>query len=125
DRGEIVDEVERVLDLVRYSRSELAERSKLLGLDQAILSGAQVIQRPRQFSGALLDFLKQSSVLNGDKGLICKSGGEFYLLLAEGAYDMPRQDEYPDGDSLSKQRHTQHRTNVGASSGRRGCIFRI
>ena len=47
-RGEIIDEVERVLDLVRDARGELAERSQLLGLDQAILRGAQFVERLRQ-----------------------------------------------------------------------------
>ena len=39
--GEIVDEVQWVLDLVRDSRGELAERSKLLRLHQPILRGVQ------------------------------------------------------------------------------------
>ena len=44
-RGEIVDEIERVLDLVRDAGGELAERGELLGLDQAILRGTQVVER--------------------------------------------------------------------------------
>ena len=52
-RRKIVDEIERVLDLVGNTRGNLAKRCKLLGLHQAILRPAQVNQRrfgsmPRQ-----------------------------------------------------------------------------
>ena len=43
-RREIIDEVERVLDLVRDAGGELAERGELLGLHQAILRGAKVVE---------------------------------------------------------------------------------
>ena len=46
--GEIVDEIERVLDLVRDAGGELAERGELLGLDQAVLRGAQILERARR-----------------------------------------------------------------------------
>ena len=39
-RGEIIDEVERVLDLVRDPSGELTERGQFLGLDKAVLCGA-------------------------------------------------------------------------------------
>ena len=44
DTGEVVDEIERVLDLVGDPGGQLAERSQLLRLDKAILRGAQVLQ---------------------------------------------------------------------------------
>ena len=47
-RREIVDEIERVLDLVRDAGGELAERGELFGLHQAILRGAQFFERLRQ-----------------------------------------------------------------------------
>ena len=43
--GEIVDEVERVLDLVRDAGGQLAERGHLLGLDQLGLRRLQIAQR--------------------------------------------------------------------------------
>jgi hypothetical protein len=43
-RGEIVDEIERVLDLVGDAGGELAERGELLGLDQAVLGRPKLIQ---------------------------------------------------------------------------------
>ena len=45
ERGEIVHEVERVLDFMRDAGGELAERGELLRLDQTILCGAQILQR--------------------------------------------------------------------------------
>ena len=47
DGREIVDEIERVLDLVRDAGSELTERGELLRLDQPVLRGAQILQRLR------------------------------------------------------------------------------
>ena len=52
DGREVVDEIERVLDLVRDASGQLAERGELLRLDEAVLGGAQVLQRFRQFAGA-------------------------------------------------------------------------
>ena len=43
-RREIVDEIERVLDLMRDPSGELAKRGELFGLHQAILRGAEVIK---------------------------------------------------------------------------------
>src|SRR5262249_6742247 len=45
DPREIVDEIERVLDFVGDTRGELTERGQLLCLYQAVLSGAQILQR--------------------------------------------------------------------------------
>src|SRR4051794_7472273 len=42
--GKIVHEVQWVLDLVRNTGSELAEGSKLFGLYEAILRGAEVVE---------------------------------------------------------------------------------
>src|SRR5262245_43148596 len=55
---EIIDEIERILDLVRNASGELAERGELLGLNQTILCGAQVRQRFRQFARTGLDALE-------------------------------------------------------------------
>ena len=46
---EVVDEIERVLDLVGDAGGQLAERGELLGLHQTVLRGAQILQRLRQF----------------------------------------------------------------------------
>ena len=70
DGREIVDEIERVLDLVRDAGGQLTERGELLGLDQAVLRGAQVLQRLRQFAGAGLDAFEQAHVLDRDHRLV-------------------------------------------------------
>ena len=51
---EIVYEIERILDLVRDAGRQLAERGKLLSLDEAVLRGPQALQRLRQFACARL-----------------------------------------------------------------------
>jgi len=60
---EIVDEIERVFDLVGNARCELPERCQLLGLDKAILRRPQVLQRLGQFARAALDTLEQPRIL--------------------------------------------------------------
>ena len=57
DPRKIVDEIERVLDLMRDACGQLAERRQLLGLDKAVLSSAQVLQRG-------CDVLEQARVLD-------------------------------------------------------------
>jgi hypothetical protein len=44
-RRVIVDEIERVLDLMRDARRELAEGGELLRLDEAVLRLAQIVER--------------------------------------------------------------------------------
>src|SRR5436190_15234709 len=43
-RREIVDEIERVLDLVGDACRQLTERGELLCLHQAVLRGAQIVE---------------------------------------------------------------------------------
>jgi hypothetical protein len=69
-RGEIVDEIERVLDLVRDAGGELAERGELLGLHQAVLRGAQVVERLRQLPRCAPAPRRTGGVLDGDHGLV-------------------------------------------------------
>src|SRR5512143_128439 len=45
ERGEIVYEIERVLDLVSDTSGQLTERGELLRLNQAVLRSLQVFQR--------------------------------------------------------------------------------
>ena len=82
--GEIVDEVERVLDLVGDASGELAQRSKLLGLHQAILSGAQIFERFRELARALLLGLEQADVLDGDRRLVGERRNQLDLLSVNG-----------------------------------------
>ena len=69
-RGEVVDEVERVLDLVRDAGGELAERGELLRLHEAVLRGPQILERARQLLGPCLHLLEQPHVLDRDHRLV-------------------------------------------------------
>ena len=82
-RREIIDEIERVLDLVSDAGGELAERGKLFSLHQTILRGPQVFQRFRQLAGARFHVLEQTHVFDGDHRLVGKGSDEFDLLFAE------------------------------------------
>src|SRR6516164_4747034 len=42
---EVVDEIERIFDLVSDAGSQLTKRSQLLRLDETILRGPQILQR--------------------------------------------------------------------------------
>ena len=59
DGGEIVDEIERVLDLVRDAGGQLPERGKLLRLDKAVLGSSQILQRSCQFASTCSTFLNK------------------------------------------------------------------
>ena len=82
-RCKIVDEIERVLDLVRDAGGELAERGELFGLHQAILRGAQVVERLRQIVGALPQFLEQPRIFDRNHGLAGKTAQQRDLLFVE------------------------------------------
>ena len=72
-RREIVDEVERVLDLVRDAGGELAERGQLFGLHQTVLRGAEVVQRGGKLLGARLHLVEQPHILDRDHRLVGES----------------------------------------------------
>ena len=68
---------------MRNAGGELAERSELLGLHQAILRGAEVVERLRQVVGALAQFLQQPRIFDRDHSLLGKIAQEFDLLVAK------------------------------------------
>ena len=68
--GEIIDEIERVLDLVRDPGGELAERSEFFRLHQAILRGAKVVERGGELPGSLLHLVEQADIADRDHGLV-------------------------------------------------------
>ena len=57
---------------MRNPRGELAERGELLGLHQTVLRGAEVVEGLREVPGALLHFLEQLDIRNGDDSLVGK-----------------------------------------------------
>ena len=63
-RREIVDEVQRVLDFMRDPGGQLTKRGQLLGLDQPLLRGFQLIERVCKLTGTGFDILKSRRILN-------------------------------------------------------------
>src|SRR5262249_10806394 len=60
-----------------------------------------MLQGFAQFRIALLDFLEKTDVLDGNHCLICKGFEEGDLLVSEGSYFGPVNDNYTDGDFLA------------------------
>ena len=84
--GEIVDEVERVLDLVRDAGGELAERCHLLRLHQPVLRAAQIGERGLGGGACLARFLEQPRVLDREHRLT----GEGLQQCGRSARSRPR-----------------------------------
>ena len=96
EAGEVVDEVQRVLDLVGDAGGELAERGHLLGLDQVGLRRLQALQRVAQLG-------EQPHVLDGDHGLGGEGLEQLDLLRREGAGLDLAQDHCADGSAFALQ----------------------
>ena len=111
-RGEIVDEIERVLDFVRDPSRELAERSQFLGLHQAVLRVAQVVEGLRELSSALLDFLEQLDIGNRDDRLISKGLKKLDMMLGELAGCHARDADHADDFIFAHQRDRHHGTEA-------------
>src|SRR6185295_15707723 len=103
DGREIIDEIEGILDLVRDARGQLAERSKLLGLYQAVLGRLQLLKRSRELPGASLDAFEQADVLDGDRSLVGKSRHEIDLPVGEWLH--LRAGERQDAERLALAQH--------------------
>ena len=80
---EIIDEIERVLDLVSDTGGQLTERGELLRLDQTVLRSPQVLQRLRQLARASFYAFKQPYILDRDCGLVGKRRDQFDLLVGK------------------------------------------
>ena len=67
--GEVVDEIKRVLDLVRDAGRQLPQRRHLLGLHQPVLGAAQIGQRDLGSGARTMRFLEQLRVLDREHSL--------------------------------------------------------
>src|ERR1700730_17525790 len=110
-RREIVDEVERVLDLVGDTGGKLAERGELLRLHQSVLRGAQFLKRGGEFFGACLGFLKQPHILYRDHRLVGKGLHQIDLAFGEGAGLRPRQHQHAFDSVVPEHWNGQRRAN--------------
>ena len=124
ERREIVDEIERVLDLVGDAGGHLAERGELLGLNQAVLRGSQFFQRFRQFARARLNALEQADVLDRDGGLVGKGRCRLDLLIRERLDVRARQ--YEDADRFALAQHGNREDGAIITQAlRRECVFGV
>ena len=103
-RRKIVHEVEWVLDLVRDAGGQLAERGEFLGLDEAVLRGAQVVERPRQLVGPRLHFIEQADILDRDAGLVGEGFDQLDLPRREIAHLGAREREHTDRRAFAQDR---------------------
>src|SRR5262249_28488212 len=120
----IVDKIERVLDFVCDPGSELTERSQLLSLHQAVLGGAQILQRGRQFARAGLDPFKQSHVLDRYRGLVGKGCDQLDLLVGKWPDLLARQNQDANWDALAQHRNREDSAEIAQSLRLHEGVFR-
>ena len=112
DGREIVDEIERVLDLVRDAGGELAERGEFLRLHQAVLRGAQVLQRLRQFARAGFYAFEQAHVLDCNRRLVSERRCQLDLFIGERAHFRTRQAQHASWDTLAQHWDGENRAVI-------------
>ena len=125
DGREIVDEIERVLDLVRDAGGELAERGELLRLHQAVLRGAQILQRLRQFARAGLHAFEQAHILDCNCGLVSERRCQLDLFIGERAHFRARQAQHAGWDTLAQHWDGENRAVIAQSLSLHQGILRI
>src|ERR1700676_1462494 len=101
DCREIIDEIEWVLDLVRDTGGELAERGQLLSLHETILCGPQIFQRSSQFARSGFHAFEQTHILNCNRGLVGKNRDQCNLLIREWTHLAACQGQNADRSSLA------------------------
>ena len=62
---------------------KLAERSELLGLNQTVLRGAEVVEGLRELIRSLAQLVEQARVFDRDDGLAGKTAQQCNLLVIE------------------------------------------
>ena len=125
ERGEIVYEVQRILDLVRDAGGELAERGQLFRLHQPVLRLAQVVERGRQLSRARLHLVEQTYVLQRDHRLIGEGLDHLDLALGETPGSARDNMIAPSTPSFPQQGHAEQRTHIRRQRAHRDDIFGI
>ena len=95
---------------MRDAGRQLAERRELLGLDEAVLRGPQILKRSLQVACLGADFVEQADILDGDHGLICEGPEELDLLFAEGPHLEASDHDHSDRLFVAHQRRRGHGT---------------
>ena len=81
---------------MRDAGGELAERGELLGLDQAVLRGAQILERLRQFARARLHLSNRRTFSIAITAWSAKVCDKLDLLVGEGPQLVRAQSEDAD-----------------------------
>src|SRR5688572_6027528 len=110
--GEIVDEVERILDLVRDAGGELAKRGKLLSLDEAILGGPEIFERARKLLRARLHLLKQTDIRHRNHRLVGEGLDELDLPVGKRLDSFAEKHDHADDMAILEERHAKHGVNL-------------
>ena len=97
---------------MRNAGGELTERGELLGLYQAILRGAQIVERFRKVVGALAQFVEKARILNGNNGLGSEIPHQRNLLVGEGPDFLSINAERSDQLVFLEQGHLQERPST-------------
>ncbi|HJZ17685.1 MAG TPA: hypothetical protein VJ251_19955, partial [Stellaceae bacterium] len=84
---------------------QLAKRGELFGLHQAILCGAQILQRRAQIVGALAQLVQQPGIFDGDHGLCGETLHQRDLLFGERAHLLTIDADYADYLFIFEHRH--------------------
>ena len=110
---------------MRDAGGQLTKRGELLGLHQAVLRGAQVLQRLRQFARAGLDALEQPHVLDRDRRLVGERRDQLDLLVGERPHLRTGQDQDADRDALAQHRNAENRAVIAQFLRLAQGVFRI
>src|SRR5262249_44732644 len=121
----IIDEIQRVLDLVRNSGGKLTERGKFLGLYQAVLCSTQVLQRGGQFAGASLNAFKQANILDCDCCLIGEGLDQCDLFISKRPDLRFRESDDALRNSFAEHRDGEHSPKSEYFLGLIECVFRV
>ena len=110
---------------MRDTGGELTERGELLRLDQAVLRGAQILQRCGKFARAGLDAFEQAHILDCNRGLVSEGRDQLDLLISKWSYFGAGQNEDADWNPLAQHRNAENRAVIAQSLRLGPRIFRI
>ena len=101
------------------SSRELAKRGELLGLDQAILCGAQFFEGCGQIVGALAQFIEKAGILDGDHGLGGEVLNQLDMLVGKGTNFLAVDLDDADQILFLQHRNRKLTTHAGELNDRR------
>ena len=99
---------------MRDARGELAERGELLGLNQAVLRGPQLLQRLCQFTRTRFNVFEQAGILNREHRLCRERLKQINGVFREFAGLLAPDDECANGAVGTQQWYDQQGAEPGA-----------